>query len=328
MNVLPIAPMPGTHVVVGAGAVGTAVAELLADAGVDVVVVTRSGSGPVRPGVRRVSADASSVDALFAAAPTAVAVYNCVNPPYNRWPELWPPMAAAFLGYAERTGAVLATVSNLYVYGPVDGPIREDLPLAGPGTKAQVRITMWTDAKAAHDAGRIRYTEVRGSDYLCSGQQSQLGDRVTPRILAGKSVQVLGSPDQPHTWTAPIDVARLLVTVANDPRGHGRAWHVPSNAPRTQREAIADLAAAAGVGTPKVSTLSPALLRIVGLVNPIVRELRETAYIMRRPYVLDDSAARATFGIEPTPWPALVAEQIDRYVSGSSRADTAAQPVR
>ena len=150
---------------------------------------------------------------------------------------------------------MLATVSNLYGYGPVDVPMTEDLPLAATGEKAQIRVRMWQDAKAANDAGRIRATEVRGSDYICPGAQSMLGDRVMPRILAGKSVQLLGDVDQPHSWTAPIDVARTLITVAADPRGWGRAWHVPSNAPRTQRQAVGDLAAAAGVPAVKVSTV-------------------------------------------------------------------------
>ena len=175
MSNLPIAPAEGTHLVVGAGEVGSAVALLLAQAGRPVVIVTRSGSGPSHPLVTKVAADASSVDALLAACPDAVVIYNCVNPPYNKWPELWPPMAQAFLAYAERTGAVLATVSNLYGIGPVDVPMTEDLPLSAEGTKAKVRVRMWENAKAANDAGRVRATEVRGSDYLCPGQQSQLG---------------------------------------------------------------------------------------------------------------------------------------------------------
>jgi nucleoside-diphosphate-sugar epimerase len=315
MNV-PVAQ--GTHLVVGAGEVGSATARLLADAGVDVVIASRSGRGPEDPRIRRVAVDAGSVEALLAAAPAAVVVYNCVNPAYDRWVTDWPPMAAAFLAYAERTGAVLATVSNLYGYGPVDVPMSEDLPLAATGTKARVRVQMWRDAKAAHDAGRIRATEVRGSDYICPGQQSMLGDRVMPRILAGRAAQLVGDPDQPHTWTAPVDVARTLITVAADPRGWGRAWHVPSNAPRTQRQAVQDLAEAAGVAPAKVSVVPGALLWAVGVFQPIVRELGETDYQRRRPYLLDESAARETFGLAPTPWPELLEGMVAHY-RGASR---------
>lgn len=313
MSVLPVAPPAGTHLVVGAGEVGTATALLLAEAGVEVVVLSRRGAGPVHPRIRRVAGDASSVDALQAAAPDAVVVYNCVNPEYHRWVEDWPPIADALLAYAERTGAVLATVSNLYGYGPVDVPMTEDLPLAATGEKARVRTRMWLDAKAAHDAGRVRATEVRGSDYVCPGSQSMLGDRVVPRLLAGKSVQLLGDVDAPHSWTATIDVARTLITVAADPRGWGRAWHVPTNPPRSGREAVADLCAAAGVAPVKVSSVPGPLIWGLGLVNPAIRELKETDYQRERPYVLDDSAARSTFGLEPTPWPDVLADVVGHY---------------
>lgn len=306
MSDLPVAPVPGTHLVVGAGEVGSAVARLLADAGVDVVVASRRGRGPAHPLIRTASVDASSVDALLSVVPDAVVIYNCVNPAYHRWSVDWPPMAAALLAYAERTGAVLATVSNLYGYGPVDVPMVEYLPLAATGPKARIRVRMWEDAEAAHDAGRIRATEVRGSDYACAGDQSMLGDRVVPRVLAGKSVQLVGDVDQPHAWTSPVDTARLLITVAADPRGWGRAWHVPSNPPRTQRQAVDDLAASAGVPPVKVSSVPAALMWGLGLVNPMIRELKETDYQRTRPYLLDDTAARTTFGLVPTPWDAVL----------------------
>lgn len=308
----------GTHLVIGAGPVGSAVAKLLASDGNDVVVVTRHGSGPPLPGVRRVACDASDLDALLAAAPNATAIYNCANPPYHRWAQDWPPLAAAMLGYAERSGAVLAICSNLYGYGPVDGPLSESLPLAATGTKGRVRARMWLDAMAAHDAGRIKATEVRGSDYICASENSLIGSsRVVPRVLTGKSVSLVGAVDVPHTWTAPADAAQLLVTVAADERGWGRAWHVPSNEPRTQRQVVDDLAHAAGVPRVKVSSIPPAMLALLGWFSPAIRELKETSYQRDRPFVVDDSAARETFGLEPTPWNDILSEIIEEYRNGN-----------
>ena len=296
-----------THLVVGAGSVGSALASQLAAAGDDVVVVTRSGSGPDHPGVRRVAADASSLDALMLAAPEAVAIHNCANPPYHRWAQDWPPMASAFIGYAERTGAVLVTCSNLYGYGPVNGPMAESLPLAATGTKGRVRAQMWRDAQAAHDAGTIRATEVRGSDYIAPSDQTRISSaRVVPQVLQGKSVSLLGPVDQPHTWTSPIDVARVMVIAASEPSAWGFAWHVPSNAPRTQRQVVDELADAAGVPHVKVSQVPGAMVAVLGLFNPVMREMAETNHQWDRPFVMDDTAARRAFGMEPTPWPQLL----------------------
>jgi nucleoside-diphosphate-sugar epimerase len=220
--------MSGIHVVVGAGIVGSTLAELLANDGQDVIVITRSGSGPTHKNVKRVAADISDLSNLLQIAPSAVAIYNCANPPYHQWAKEWPPIAESFLSYAEKTDAVLVTCSNLYGYGPVEVPMTESLPLNAPGINGKVRAQMWLEAKALHDAGRIKATEVRGSDYVCAGEQSRVGSRVLPKILAGKPAQVLGSIDVKHTWTYPLDVARLMQIIATDSKAWGKAWHVPS----------------------------------------------------------------------------------------------------
>src|SRR6187402_1116590 len=110
------------HVVVGAGPVGLATAELLVEQGKDVVLISRSGTGPELAGqstgrLRREAADVADAGRLVELSEGAVALYNCVNPPsYTVWPEFWPPVAAAFLQAAEKSGAVLVTAAALYPY--------------------------------------------------------------------------------------------------------------------------------------------------------------------------------------------------------------------
>ena len=285
-----------THLVVGAGPVGTATARRLLKAGHRVRVVTRSGSGP--EGTERVAADAADATHLAALAEGAVAIYNCVNPTYSRWEQDWPPVASALLRAAESSGAVLATVGNLYGYGRVDAPMTEETPLAATGHKGRVRVTMWHDALAAHEAARIRTFEVRGSDYL--GGNSLLSVLVTPALRKGRRAFVPADLDAPHTWTCVDDVAALLVTGVYDERAWGRPWHVPSDEPRTLRELTAIAADQLGV-RPKLTAMPYPVLWAAGLVNPMAKELRETQHQFRRPFVLDSSAAQETFGLVPTP---------------------------
>jgi nucleoside-diphosphate-sugar epimerase len=307
------------HVVVGAGPVGTATAHLLADAGHTVRVVTRSGSGPDRAGVERVAADAAHPGRLVALADGATALYNCANPPYHRWVTDWPPIATALLAAAERSGAVLATVSNLYGYGEVDAPMTESTPLAATGTKGGVRRQMWLDALAAHEAGRVRATEVRGSDYLGPNAQGHVGEAAVRRLLGGKAVYVIGDPTVPHTWTATRDVARTLVRVATDERAWGRAWHVPSHPPRTLAEVVADLCRLAGVRQVPVKRLPAVLLAGGRPFVPFLRELPEVMHQHERPWVMDSSAAQTAFGLAPTPWQDVLGELLASAREGSGR---------
>jgi nucleoside-diphosphate-sugar epimerase len=296
--------MSDRHVIIGAGPVGRAVAAVLAERGADVVLASRSGQGPELDGARRVAVDASDAAALSALAEGAQVLYNCVNPPrYDAWQEMWPPIATALLSAAERSGAVLAVTGNLYPYGPVDRPMVEGMPDAAPGHKAQLRARMTAEAFALHEAGRIRTVEVRGSDYVGApmGQNGHV-PRVIPAALQGKTVRVIGSAEQPHTWTDVHDVGRALVATADTESAWGRVWHAPSNPPRTQAEAVNDVLASVGKPAVKVKAYPKAVLRAAGLFDPQMRELRETEYQFTRPYVLDSSAITRELGLAPTPW--------------------------
>jgi nucleoside-diphosphate-sugar epimerase len=300
-----------SYLVIGAGVIGGRVAQLLAERGEQVSVVSRSGAGPAD--VTRVAADARDAETMTRLASGAAVIYNCVNPPYHRWTADWPPIAASVLNAAERSGAVLVTLSNLYGYGPRVGghdpshPMTEETPLAATGPKGRVRARVWQDALAAHQSGRVRAAEVRAADFVGPGAESALGERALRRIRQGKSVSVLGRADRLHTWSFTEDVAGMLVVAGADPDAWGRAWHVPSNEPRTQREVISDLGAAAGTGPVRVAAVPSAVLAGMGLVWPLMRELRETEYQFRDDFVMDSSAAQAAFGLKPTPWEEIVA---------------------
>ncbi|MGY0235266.1 NAD-dependent epimerase/dehydratase family protein [Longispora urticae] len=285
------------HVILGAGAVGTAVATQLAARGEQVRVLSRRGAGPEHPAVERVAADATDTARLNALTADATVLYNCANPEYHRWLTDWPPIAAALLTAAERSGAVLATTGNLYGYGPVTGPITPETPLAATHPKLHLRAQMWRDALALHEAGRIRATEVRGSDYL---EANSIFTYLAGPVRAGKRVQSPVPVDVPHSWTSITDVARTLIAAAGDERGWGRAWLVPSNPPMTVRDLTNRFATVVGAPEPTVSALPYPVLWTMGVFNTMARELRTTLYQFEKPFVLDASLTERTFGITPS----------------------------
>jgi len=288
----------GRHVIVGAGAVGTATATLLAERGEEVRVVTRRGTGPAHPAIERVAADATDASRLSELTSGAVALYNCASPAYHRWHTDWPPLASALLTAAERSGAVLATTSNLYGYGPGHERIAPDTPLAATHPKLRLRADMWREALALHRAGRIRATEVRGSDYL---EANSIFSAVLGKpVLAGKRAYVPAPLDVPHSWTSTVDVARTLVTVAADERGWGEAWLAPTNAPLTIRQLAQRYARVHGAPEPKLSEAPYALLWTMGVFSATLRELRTTRYQFTRPFVVDSSRTERTFGLAPS----------------------------
>ncbi|GEA86191.1 NAD-dependent epimerase/dehydratase family protein [Cellulomonas cellasea] len=305
------------HVVVGKGPIGSTLAQQLADAGHEVLVLSRSGGPAVRTtpaggSIEHRAADASDPAALTRAAHGAAALHNCVNPPYHRWTTDWPPVASALLAAAEATGAVLVVAGNLYGYGRGTQLMREDSPLATTETKGAVRAAMWVEAERRHRAGALRATEVRGSDYLGPGAQAHahVGPRMLEPLLAGKPLYPIGSADTAHSWTYLPDFARALVAAAETEAAWGRPWHVPSPEPLTYREVATRFATAAGAPAPRVRTVPLAVVRAIGLVNPMMREVHAMGYQFVEPFVLDATASERVLGVTATPWSRIVDETL------------------
>lgn len=290
------------HVVIGAGPVGSGIATLLAQRGTPVTVVTRSGSGIDHPLVTKLKADATDADTLGRAAAGAAAIYNSANPPYHKWASDWPPLHRAMMTAAERSSAVLVMMDNLYAFGSGGTmPMREGDAMNATGTKGAMRARMARELLEAHAAGRLRGTLARASDFY--GPQvlgSALGDRVVPRVLAGKKVSLLGALDTPHSISYMGDIANTLVTIAEDERAWGKPWHVPNAPAPTQRETVQAFATAAGT-TVKVTAVPKLALSALGLFVPMMRELKETWYQFAEPWVTDSTLTEQTFGLTATP---------------------------
>ena len=298
------------HVIVGKGPVGTTTAELLAERGHEVRVLSRSG-GTSTDSIEHRAVDAADADALAAAAQGAAALYNAVNPAYHRWATDWPPVASALLAAAERTGAVLVTMGNLYGYGRPSGPMTQDSPLAATDTKGRVRARMWADALAAAEAGRARVTEARAADFV--GPQAPADHshlmRQLPALRRGRRAWVVGDPDVQRGWSYLPDVAATLAVLGSDERALGRAWHVPSNV-RSQRQALTDLARALGAPAARVGAMPWPVLRAAGVAMPSLREVVDVRHQFDQDFVIDATATTETFGLTATPWDEVVAASV------------------
>ena len=294
-----------SHVVVGAGPVGRATAALLAERGHRVVLANRSGTGPALAGVTRVPVDVTDADQVAASRRRAEVLYNCVNPPtYLDWQAWWPPVAAALVGAAERTGAVLAIAGMPLPLRPGRGSDdrgpgrRRDQPEGAAAGRALGRRARRPRGRSA--AGR----RGAGLGLRRPRRRTEAGHiaRVAPAALAGKTVRVVGRADVLHSFTDVRDMARTLAAVADRPDTWGRVWHVPTNPARTQREVLGDLAARWGASRGRVTQMPGLVLSLGGIVVPMLREMRETEYQFTRPYVLDSAHSQRVLGLEPTPW--------------------------
>src|SRR5215217_406669 len=290
------------HVVFGTGPVGMSVMDALVQRGKRVRMANRSGRASVPEGVEVLGGDAADPTFTREASEGASVVYFALNPPYDKWPELFPGLQAGVLEGAASAGAKLIAMENLYMYGPTDGrPLTEDLPYAANTRKGRVRARMSEELIEAHKSGRVRLAIGRASDFFGPGAlASAAGEQVFGRAVEGKSAQVFGDPDQPHTYTYVPDIGRGLVTLSERQEALGRAWHLPSPETLTTRQFVEMIFEE--VGKPaRIQAPPKIVLRAIGLFNPIIRETIEMLYEFEEPFVLDTSDFTRTFGEQATP---------------------------
>ena len=152
------------HVVFGLGQVGGALSARLAAMGLAVRAVSRTRPAELVDGIDWQAADASDPEAAIDAAKGASVVYQCLNAPYTDWRRRFPPLQRGVLAAAERHGALLVSLENIYGYGPTNGKaMTEDLPLAATTVKGSTRAAMTQELLAAADAGRVRIAIGRAS---------------------------------------------------------------------------------------------------------------------------------------------------------------------
>lgn len=309
----------GRHVIFGAGQVGRELARTLSARGLDVRLVSRGRPQALPDGVAWQGADAADPVAATEAAAGCAVVYQCLNAPYTRWPELFPPLQRGVLTAAEHADALLVSLENVYGYGPASAqPMTEDLPLVATTVKGSTRAAMTSELLTAAQSGRVRIAIGRASDFFGAGvTESTLGEQVFAKALAGKRADFIGDADQLHTYSYVPDIAQGLATLGTDARSLGQVWHLPGPETVTTRQLLDIVSSHLGQRV-SLRTIPSYALRMLGLVNPMMRALAEMEYEFTAPFVLDTSKYSGTFGPSGTPLATAVADTLEWYRNRST----------
>jgi len=290
------------HVVFGAGQVGSLLAKLLLDRGHEVRVAKRS-SGGIPPGATAMLGDAADPAFCVAAAAGASVVYHCMNPPYSTkaWAELVPRYMTNLIAASARAGARLVVLDNVYMLGKPNGqPLSAETPMNPCSRKGEIRARAAQLLFDAHRRGDVRATCGRASDfYGPGGTLTQLGDYFWPRVLKGRSGQVIANPDAIHTYHYIPDVAAGIAMLGTAPDdAFGKPWMLPCRPAESFRDLVRRLEKP--FGAPIALTVVPGWMQaLLGVFTPPLREMPEMQYQWEESFVIDDRHFRERFDVLP-----------------------------
>lgn len=302
--------MSELHIVFGTGPLGRWTADALVKMGKTVTMVNRSGKLDNPPaGVNVIAADAYDLANNIAITKGASTLYQCAQPPYYEWPEKFPPLQKAILEAAIANEVKMVVGDNLYMYGQFSGNLREEFPIQPNTRKGKVRAVMAQEILGAHQAGKVRAAIGRASDFFGPHDTSLTGYAILPAVQ-GKTVNLMGSSKQPHTFTYIKDFGLLLATLGTRDEALGQVWFTPSNPPLTQADFVKLLETE--LGRPVKSQVGgPLLMRFLGLFNKVIAESVEMMYEWQNPFIVDTSKAERAFGLKPIPLKQALKETLD-----------------
>jgi nucleoside-diphosphate-sugar epimerase len=303
------------------GHVGNATMRGFRDAGWNVVGFGRSNRRPVQ-GTTFMSGDANELAAVKAAIAGADVVVYALHLPYDKWGN----------GASERqlqvvidamagTGKTLMFPGTIYNYRASDRFVAPTLRQEAEAPRGAIRIRLEGMLRAEAEKGSFRVIILRAGDFYGPGETGDWFDQAMLMDYPKGKIHHLGDLDKGHSWAYLPDLGRAFAHLAGQRSTlapfenfhfHGH-W-------ATHREMMA----AIGKALPKPVSVSPMpwwLLRMVGLVNPIMRDIYRMRYLWLNEMELVDPRLDAMLGAGfGTPLDEAVGQTVASHLAAPRKA--------
>jgi len=302
------------------GHIGRAVAEAFVEAGWDVTGMARTDKHHI-PGVRFVHGDSDSVDDMRRAIGDTEVVVNALNLPYHNWDNgRMEAQMGRVLEALGTTGKTMLFPGNIYNFAATDRDVTPDLVQhpQTPRGAIRVRVEQMFDAAAAR--GDIQAIILRAGDFYGPRTSMDWFDQAVMREVGKGKVSPMGVRGVGHSWAYLPDLARAFVALAAlrsslDAVEH---FHFAGNFVTPAEMGVA-IAKAAPVPV-KIGQVSLLLLRLLGLVDPIMREVAKMQYLWRNPMQLQDRRLDNLLGPDfGTPFETAVAATVRPFFEAQPR---------
>lgn len=302
--------MKGQILVLGAaGRLGFAAAEAFRDADWSVKGLVRPGAAWRAPrGIDIIETNDRAV-AVKEARGTDI-VLHALNAPYTGWAQHALPLAYSAIEAAEQSGATLMFPGNVYNFGAGMPPVLDEAtPTQATSRKGKLRNEIELRLREASER-RVRTIILRAGDFFGRGRGSWF-DLILIKELGKNRITYPGPLDVMHEWTYLPDYIEALMRLAEirATLGPFETFGFPGHAV-TGQEFVSAIAKASGRAL-KVGHINWWMMRTIGSIWKMGRELSEIGYLWQVPHRIDGSKLAAVIGDVPhTPLNTAVARSL------------------
>ena len=302
------------HTILGAGgSVANALTRELLNNNETIRLVSRKQPALNGKNLSWKKADLLNYAGLLEAVKGSAVIYLTAGLVYDKkiWAAQWPVVMQNVINLAKETGARLIFFDNVYMYGLVSGPMKEDTPYNPCSVKGEIRAKIATQLMNEANAGNIKATIARGADFYGTENSNGFLDVMVLANLAKKQkAQWLGDPDKLHNFSYVPDMGKGLYLLGQNPSSDNQIWHMPTAPVFTGKQFI-ELASGIYGSEPKHFAINKLMMKLYGLFNKNVGEMVEMYYQYDHDYVFDSSKFEKAFNVRPTSYEVGIKEMVE-----------------
>ena len=277
------------------GGIGHAAATQFLAAGWHVKGFARTNRHPIQ-GVEFIGGNADNLSDLMAATQGSDVVLNGLNLPYHQWGN---GAAEALMSrvIAASVGKTMLFPGNIYNYAATDRVITPDLPQKPQTYRGEIRKRMESQLKSAAQAGDLQAIILRAGNFYGSPVGGDFFAQLILREASKNRVCLNPKRTVPNAWAYLPDMARAFTILAGQRQtlqnfeNFHFAGHL-ATADQTyaaMRDALPHIAL-------KRTSYPWALLKAIGVFNPLIHGLVEMRYIWDNELGLKDDRLDAILG--------------------------------
>jgi nucleoside-diphosphate-sugar epimerase len=291
------------HTVLGAGGpVANALTKELLDHHETVRLVSRRPVDINGDNLTWRKADLLNLQEVKEAAKGSTVIYLCAGLVYDAkiWQEQWPVIIRNVIDATRENNARLIFFDNVYMYGLVNGPMKEDTPYLPISEKGKVRAAIAETIMNEVKAGTLNATIARAPDFYGTTSTNALLDMMILTKYAQKqTAQWVGNPNKLHNFIYIPDAGRAMYLLGQHPESANQIWHLPT-APVMKGHEFLELAARIYGVKPKFMRIPKFMLQILGLFNKVIAGAVEMYYQNEHDYIFNSDKFEKAFSFKPT----------------------------
>jgi nucleoside-diphosphate-sugar epimerase len=218
------------------------------------------------------------------------------------WEENWPKLMRATIDACIKYNSRLVFFDNVYMYDIKAIPhMTEESVINPPSRKGVVRKQVAQMLMDAVKTGKLMALIARSADfYGPDNEKSFVNETVYKNLKKGKSANWFMSADKKHSFTFSPDAAKATALLGNTDDAYNQVWHLPTDRNTLTGREFVSLFSKEMNAPDRVSVMPMWLIKALGFLIPLLKEMPEMMYQYDRDYFFDSSKFEKRFNFKPT----------------------------